>query len=35
MSVYEAISVMFQFGMWIIALITLIITLLIYVNKKK
>ncbi|MFD0868764.1 putative holin-like toxin [Paenibacillus residui] len=35
MSVYEALSVMFQFGIWIIALITLVITLLIYANKKK
>ncbi|WP_157259650.1 putative holin-like toxin [Paenibacillus profundus] len=34
-SVYEALSVMFQFGLWIFALLTLIITLLIYLHKKK
>jgi len=34
-SVYEALSVMLQFGLWILALITLIITLLIYLNKHK
>lgn len=35
MSVYEALSIMFQFGAWIIALITFVITLLIYVMKQK
>ncbi|TDL54176.1 putative holin-like toxin [Paenibacillus dendritiformis] len=35
MSVYEALSVMFQFGIWIIALLTFVVTLLIYVHTKK
>ncbi|MCY9528401.1 MULTISPECIES: putative holin-like toxin [Paenibacillus] len=35
MSVYEALSVMFQFGLWILALLTLIVTLLIYLHQKK
>ncbi|WP_213519246.1 putative holin-like toxin [Paenibacillus montaniterrae] len=35
MSVYEALSVMIQFGIWIVALMTLFITLLIYMTKKK
>ncbi|WP_356710600.1 putative holin-like toxin [Paenibacillus sp. CECT 9249] len=35
MSVYEALSVMLQFGLWILALITLVITLLIYLAKRK
>ncbi|NOJ69453.1 putative holin-like toxin [Paenibacillus alvei] len=34
-SVYEALSAMLQFGLWILALITLIITLLMYLNKHK
>lgn len=34
-TVYEALDIMLQFGLWILALITFIITLLIYMNKKK
>jgi hypothetical protein len=35
-TVYEALDIMLQFGLWILALITFIITLLyIYLNKKK
>ncbi|WP_019419781.1 putative holin-like toxin [Paenibacillus sp. OSY-SE] len=35
MSVYEALSVMFQFGLWIFALLTFVVMLLIYMHKKK
>ncbi|WP_431606965.1 putative holin-like toxin [Paenibacillus thiaminolyticus] len=34
-SVYEALSVMFQFGLWIFALLTFVVTLLIYLHKKN
>ncbi|MFD3273336.1 putative holin-like toxin [Paenibacillus dendritiformis] len=33
-SVYEALSVMFQFGIWRIALLTFVVTLLIYLHKE-
>ncbi|WP_369011109.1 putative holin-like toxin [Paenibacillus sp. MER TA 81-3] len=35
MSVYEALSVMFQFGLWIFALLTFVVMLMIYMHKKK
>ncbi|CAH0122031.1 MULTISPECIES: putative holin-like toxin [unclassified Paenibacillus] len=35
MSTYEALSVMFQFGLWIFALLTLVVTLLAHFGKKK
>ncbi|WP_420901968.1 putative holin-like toxin [Paenibacillus dendritiformis] len=34
-SVYEALSTMFQFGLWIFALLTFVVTLLIYLHTKK
>ncbi|WP_373871530.1 MULTISPECIES: putative holin-like toxin [Paenibacillus] len=34
-SVYEALSVMFQSGIWIFALLMFVITLLIYLHTKK
>ncbi|MDQ0175104.1 putative holin-like toxin [Bacillus chungangensis] len=35
MTVYESLSIMFQFGIWIVAFTTLIIMLIKYTNKKK
>ncbi|GAC42239.1 periplasmic component [Paenibacillus popilliae ATCC 14706] len=35
MSVYEALSVMFQFGLWIFALLTFVVTLLILLTHKE
>ncbi|NKI21838.1 hypothetical protein HFN20_11500 [Paenibacillus dendritiformis] len=35
MSIYEALSIMFQFGLWIFALFTFVVTLLIYLHTKK
>ncbi|WP_197260041.1 putative holin-like toxin [Paenibacillus dendritiformis] len=34
-SVYEALFVMFQFGIWIFALLMFVITLLLYLHTKK
>ncbi|MFW5437132.1 putative holin-like toxin [Paenibacillus apiarius] len=35
MSVYEALSAMFQFGLLILALLTFVVTLIVYMNTKK